>query len=158
MVQHSTISYRIILKRSVHKGLHEQVICVLLKTDDVHIPQVSIPGYLGGVHHILGRSGRLCTYLFLVPLCQDDMEPTSYPVGGHDLRDIIVGLNQVGGRRWKEEWRGGCHILMVLWAIWLHINDKIFSRRVASMDGAAYAVEGFVAAWSARPRGERTFF
>ena len=33
-----------------------------------------------------------------MPLCQYDMEPTSYPVGGHDLRDIIVGLNQMQGR------------------------------------------------------------
>ena len=48
-------------------------------------------------------------------------------------------------------------ILMVLYAIWLHRKDKVFNGREASMDGAAYAVEDFVATWSSRPgdRGAR---
>ena len=37
-------------------------------------------------------------------------------------------------------------ILAVLWAIWLHLNDKLFNGRAVSIDGAAYVVEGFVVA------------
>ena len=48
----------------------------------------------------------------------------------------------MAGCREKE---GGC-ILVVLWAIWLHMNDNLFRGRAASTDGIAYGVEGFVAA------------
>ena len=38
--------------------------------------------------------------------------------------------------------------------IWLHWNDQVFNRREASIDGAIYAAEGFVASWSSRPGGQ----
>ena len=36
---------------------------------------------------------------------------------------------------------------------WLHQNDKLFNGSVASTDGVAYAVEGFVTTWFSRPGG-----
>ena len=41
-------------------------------------------------------------------------------------------------------------VLVVLWAIWLHWNDKQFNGRVVSTDRVAYVVEGFVVAWPFR--------
>ena len=34
----------------------------------------------------------------------------------------------------------------MLWAIWLHRNDKLFKERAASTEEEAYAVEGLAAA------------
>ena len=61
---------------------------------------------------------------------------------------------------WESFYKSGCRredgvcIHMVLWATWLHRNDKVFIGRDASIDGAACAVEGFVATWSSRPRDQ----
>ena len=41
------------------------------------------------------------------------MEPKIHPISGHDLRDVLSGF--ILGR-----------IMVVLWAIWLHRNDKYF--------------------------------
>ena len=45
-------------------------------------------------------------------------------------------------------------ILAVLWAIWLHWNDKLFNGTATSTNGVTYAVEGFLATWSSSPRGQ----
>ena len=79
------------------------------------------------------------------------MEPTHHSEGRHNLKDILLGLYQKIGVKRREE---GVRIFTVIWAIWLHRNDKLFNRRAASIEGMAYAAEGFVAAWSSRP-GER---
>ena len=47
-----------------------------------------------------------------------------------------------GGRSRVE----GVRILVGLWAIELHQNDKLFDGRPASTHGVAYTVDGFVAA------------
>ena len=51
----------------------------------------------------------------------------------------------------------GVCILAVLWAIWLHWNDKLFSGRAAAIDSVACALEGFVAAWSSRLEGRGAY-
>ena len=53
-------------------------------------------------------------------------------------------IQKIGSKRREE----GVHIFVVLSAIGLHQNDKLFNGRAASTEGIAYAVEGFVAAWS----------
>ena len=73
------------------------------------------------------------------------MEPVTHVNDRHDLRDVLLGIN---AEEWQKGEGGGVQILAVLWAIWLHRNDKLFNGRVVSTDGVAYAVEGFVAAWS----------
>ena len=49
---------------------------------------------------------------------------------------------KIGGKTREE----GVHIFAVLWAIWLHQNDKVFNGSAASTKGIAYAVKGFVTA------------
>ena len=80
------------------------------------------------------------------------MEPTHHSEGRHNLKDILQGLNSKDLRQEERGW--GVHIFVVFWAIWMHQNDKLFIERAAFTEGIAYAVKGFVAAWSSR-LGER---
>ena len=85
-----------------------------------------------------------CAYLFFgCPFAKTiwNQQPISLidMTSGTSFKESILR----SGRRGKEE---GVRLLAVLWAIWLHRNDKLFNERVVSTDGVAYAVEGFVAA------------
>ena len=79
-----------------------------------------------------------CTHLFFrLSLCQDNMDQQSTLSVDTISETSFWDLIRSGRRRRKEE-RG--HILAVLWAIWLHWNNKLFRGR------AVYAMEGVVVA------------
>ena len=48
-------------------------------------------------------------HFILVPLCQDDMELTIYLVGGHSLKNILLGFNLEGQP--QKEGGGGCTLV-----------------------------------------------
>ena len=84
-----------------------------------------------------------------MPIRKNDMEPT-YILRVETTSEISLwdSIQKIGGKRREE----GVHIFAMLWVIWLHRNDKLFNGRAASTESIAYAVEGFVAACSSRPR------
>ena len=93
-----------------------------------------------------------CAYLFFeCPLARMlSNRHTSPRVNTTPETSFWDSIQKIGGKRREE----GVRIFAVLWAIWLHWNNKLFNGRAAFTEGIIYAVEGFVAAWSSRP-GER---
>ena len=69
------------------------------------------------------------------------MAPTHHSEGRHNLKTSFWdSIQKIRGKKREE----GVRIFAMLWAIWLHQNDKLFNGRAASIKGIANAVEGFV--------------
>ena len=41
-------------------------------------------------------------------------------------------------------------ILAVVWAVWLHHNERVFKGRTGSTDGVIHEVQGLIAVWFRR--------
>ena len=108
------------------------------KINDMFFIRDYKPRDLNRMHYMLGRQGKLCTPFFKCPFAKTIWNQKSIPSMDATWKTSFWDSIWRGGHKRKEE---GGRILAVLWAIWLHRNDKLFRGRASSTNGVTYAVE-----------------